>query len=69
MTETGITLTVYCELDYKYEISYDEILHITYVEPRESDDYRIDLSFGSIEEMEAVAKAMLKVAQLKREME
>ena len=69
MTETGITLTVYCDLGYKYEISDDEFLQLTYVEDRESGDYRINLSFGSIEEMEEVAKAMLKVAQLKRELE
>ncbi len=65
MIETGITITVYADLDYHYEIVDEELLEVRYVERgREASSA---VGFGSVDEMEAVAKAMLKVVQIKRE--
>jgi hypothetical protein len=64
--ETGITLSIYPEDDYHYDVDVhlDEIA-VVY---NEIGIEKSRMSFGSIEEMEAVAKAMLRAAQLGREM-
>ena len=64
--ETGITLSVYPEDDYHYDVDVhlDEIA-VVY---NEIGIEKSRMSFGSIEEMEAVARAMLRAAQLGREM-
>lgn len=64
---TTITIDVYPDPDYHYEVSAGDVISVTYVE--HINEYnatwslrrRSDVSFGSLEEMEAVAKAMLKV--------
>ena len=63
--ETGITLTVYADRDYFYEVDIAEELSLTYKEIDRKDDIRLD--FGSLDEMEAVAKAMLKAVKLAKE--
>jgi hypothetical protein len=64
--ETGITLSIYPEDDYHYDVDVhlDEIA-VVY---NESGIEKSRMSFGSIEEMEAVARAMLRAVQLGREM-
>ena len=64
--ETGITLSIYPEDDYHYDVDVhlDEIA-VVY---NEIGIEKSRMSFGSIEEMEAVARAMLRAVQLGREM-
>lgn len=63
--ETGTTITVYADPDYHYEVILDGELSLDYVE---SNPQRRDhIGFGSIDEMIAVAKAMLRAAELKKE--
>lgn len=64
--ETGITLSIYPEDDYHYDVDVhlDEIA-VVY---KENGAEKSRLSFGTIEEMEAVARSMLRAAQLGREM-
>jgi len=63
--ETSITISVYADPDYHFEVSAGDLIQVTYVERlREfnvNKDRRTDVSFGSLDEMAAVAKAMLKV--------
>jgi hypothetical protein len=63
--ETGITLTVYADADYWYEVDIAEELTLTYKERGREVDIR--LGFGSLDEMEAVARAMLKAVKLAKE--
>lgn len=52
-------INVFPDPDYHYEISVsDEQLNLTYHEG--DDDHTRSLNFGSIEEMQAVAEAMLR---------
>lgn len=72
--ETGVTLEVYPDPMYFYEIHVNNAYAhtLTYVEKQSDKVYkeseRVYISFGSLEEMEAVANAMLKAAKIKREM-
>lgn len=62
---TDITLTVYPQEDYHYEVLVgDEMLSVTYSERARS---IVHVSFGSIEEMRAVAKAMLAACDMKEQ--
>ena len=64
--ETGITLSIYPGEGYHYDVVANiEDIELVY---KEDDVEKSRVSFGSIEEMEAVAKAMLRAAQLGREM-
>ena len=66
--ETGITLTVYADHDYHFDVSVlSDEMSVTYVEA-EFDTHGQRLSFGSIEEMQAVAHAMLKAIELRKAM-
>jgi hypothetical protein len=63
--ETGIMLTVYANEKYRYEVeATDEYNVIQYVEANEDP---ISISFASLDEMEAVAKAMLKTVKMSRD--
>ena len=62
--ETGIELTEYAEHDYKYVVGGSDVLCISYVEDGIDP---IDIGFGTLEEMEAVAKAMLKFVEYSRD--
>lgn len=63
--ETGITLTVYADQDYSYDVKVNaSTISVNYVESRLTRDRDTELRFGSLEEMEAVAKAMLKAVKL-----
>ena len=62
MILTDVTFTVYPQEDYHYEVCAGEVLSVTY---KESTGQEIFLSFGSLEEMRAVAKAMLKACEVK----
>jgi hypothetical protein len=64
--ETGITLEVYADPEYFYEVHLGGEYTLTY---KETDlNIKTILGFGSLEEMEAVANAMLKAVKIKREM-
>ena len=64
--ETGITLSIYPEDDYHYDVVANiEDISLIY---KEQGVEKTRVAFGNIEEMEAVAKAMLRAAQLGREM-
>lgn len=62
--ETGVQLTVYADHDYRFVVSGPDELMLEYVE--EGRDNKPYISFGSLEEMESVAKAMLTVVRLAR---
>ena len=64
--ETKTTITVYSDTDdYEYQVEAGpEILSVSYTEYKQTP---VSISFGSIEEMESVAKAMLKLVKLHRE--
>lgn len=67
--QTGVTLDVYADLDYFYEIRVGEEYTLTYKETRSDQlDRKVYVGFGSLEEMEAVAKAMLRAVKTAREM-
>lgn len=59
--ETSLTITVTPDPDYKFDVyvSTDE-LYVTYSETARGLKQYQPISFGSREEMEAVAKAMLR---------
>lgn len=62
---TDITINVYPDPDYHYEVSAGDVISVAYVEHinehNTERNRRWDVSFGSLKEMEAVAQAMLKV--------
>lgn len=62
---TGITLTVYADQDYRYNIEVSDEMSLVYEEDGREKDLRI--SFGSLNEMEAVANAMLRAVKLAKE--
>ena len=64
MIETGVEVTVYTDEDYKFVVYASDQLGVSYVE--DGRDNPIDIGFGSLEEMEAVARAMLKVVEFAR---
>lgn len=55
-------LTVHSD-GYQYDVELGEELSLTYFEPPN----KASITFGSIEEMEAVAKAMLKAVKFHKE--
>lgn len=63
--ETGLEITVYSDSDYSYVVAEGTV---TYKEDRgEGGVLAVEISFGSIDEMEATAKAMLKMVEFQRE--
>lgn len=64
MIVTDVTFTVYPQEDYRYEVCAGEMLSVTYKESTGLETY---ISFGSIEEMRAVAKAMLNACSVKEQ--
>ena len=62
---TGITLTVYVDHDYRYNIEVSDEMALVYEEDGREQDLRI--GFGSLNEMEAVANAMLRAVKLAKE--
>ncbi len=70
MIVTDVNFLVYPQEDYYYEVSVGEVLSITYKESagQQVPVQQVYLSFGSIEEMRAVAKAMLKACEVKESM-
>jgi len=67
---TDITINVYTDPDYHFEVHAGDTIQVTYVEHINehniTSERRSDVSFGSLDEMEAVAKAMLKVVATSR---
>jgi hypothetical protein len=65
MIETDITINVYADEDYHYAVSAGGVIGITYVEHTNGETAKEDrnhvVHFGSLDEMESVAKAMLKI--------
>lgn len=62
--ETGVEVTLYADPDYKFVVFASDQLGVSYVE--DGRDSPVDIGFGSLEEMEAVARAMLKVVEFSR---
>lgn len=64
--DTTVTFEVHCS-DYSYTINTDDEFSVEY---READQLTScsSIGFGSIDEMEAVANAMLRAARLYRDM-
>jgi hypothetical protein len=69
--ETSVTVSVYPDPDYHFEISAGDMIKVEYVDHSQgaskSNERRFDISFGSLDEMEAVAQAMLKAVKNQRE--
>jgi len=63
----SIELGVRCDLDYHYKVILSESYELVYTE----NDGRIssNIGFGSLDEMESVARAMLKAVQMAREID
>jgi hypothetical protein len=66
--ETSITISVYPDPDYHFEVLAGDVIKVEYVEHSNEvhAERRFDVSFGSLDEMEAVAHAMLKVVAMSR---
>lgn len=65
MIKTGVTIEVYADHDYSFLASVTEdICDLVYKDTAGND---ITIAFASIEEMEAVAKAMLQAAKTVKE--
>ncbi len=63
--ETGLVITVYADHDYSFVVAQDAV---TYKEDcGDGGVHTVEISFGSIDEMEATAKAMLKMVEFQRE--
>jgi hypothetical protein len=62
MIETGVTFTVYANPDYHFEVEASDEYGVTYVDHQITQ--RVTVSFGSLDEMEAVARAMLKAVSV-----
>ena len=63
--EIGVELTVYADRDYRYVIGDGAIM---YKEKRTNgNDLTVEIVFGSDDEMEATARAMLRFVEIKRE--
>jgi hypothetical protein len=63
--ELGTKLTVYADESYSYEAKVSESeLMLTYCEEDREESY---ISFGSLDEMESVARAMLLAVSTARE--
>jgi ribosomal protein L11 len=67
--ETSVTIGVYPDHSYNYDVYVGEEYSLIYkeddIETRERKE-RATIGFGSIEEMEAVARAMLRAVQTSR---
>lgn len=64
--DTTVTFEVHCG-DYSYTINTDDEFSVEYREADRPAGYS-SIGFGSIDEMEAVANAMLRAARLYRDM-
>jgi len=73
--ETDVTIGVYTDKDYHYEVTLGEENTLNYMETRvkPEDDKPISfetvayISFGSLAEVEAVAQAMLRAVRAARD--
>lgn len=63
--ETDITISVYPDSDYHFEVTAGDMFRVEYHEHNIS-GVTSQVAFGSLDEMEAVANAMLKVVALRR---
>ena len=62
--QTETKITVFADEDYCYEVINGETLEISYIESTDQKSKsKIYISFGSKDEMKAVAEAMLKVLE------
>lgn len=66
-TSVDFTITVYADSDYHYKASSGDMHRVAYFES-DNGTYveKSHVSFGSLDEMEAVAKAMLKIVAISR---
>lgn len=65
-TTTKITIHVDCEYEYDVEASSDTI-QLSYREILSDSHTQVDIAFATLDEMEAVAQAMLRVVKIGRE--
>jgi len=66
--ENSVSITVSTDLDYKYEVNCGDEISLHYKEKEITSD-PVYIRFGILNEMEAVAKAMLQAVKVAREME
>lgn len=65
--DLGAKITVYPDADYTYEVDFDEELTLTYVEHRGGGlDRRYNVSFGGLDEVEAVIQALQLALEIRR---
>jgi len=65
--EIGVTLTVYSDDEYRYEIeSGADCIELRYIETCEG-PVTAHIGFGSYEEMEAVGKALIQASKMAKE--
>ena len=67
--ETSITISIHPDEDYHFEVHAGDVIKVEYIEHSQINngaERRFDIAFGSLEEMEAVAKAMLRVVAQSR---
>lgn len=55
--EIGVQMTVHSDPDYHYVVEVSDILNVKYIEHLTGEEQVV--SFGSVEEMRAVANAMI----------
>lgn len=65
--ENSISITVFTDLDYEYEVICGDEILLHYKE-KESTGVPVYIGFGNLNEMEAVAKAMIQAVKVAREM-
>lgn len=58
---TGVTIAVYADKDYHYEVGVHDEISLTC---KEQDREDVSIGFGSLDEMEATARAMLQAVSV-----
>ena len=61
MLDTQVTMTIYADPDYYFEVNEYDIKYV------EGDRQTIEIGFGTNEEVEAVANAMLTIVRMQKE--
>jgi len=63
--ETTTSIEVFVDPDYHFRVSAGNMIEVQYIE-HGHEEHNVHIGFGSLNEMEAVAMAMLKVVKMQR---